>query len=149
MFTGIVEELGDVVAVEDAGATPSGSRVRGAARRSSDAALGDSIAVNGVLPDRRRRATTARSPPTSCSETLDRPRSAALAPGDRVNLERAVTADDAARRPHRAGPRRRHRHRRSRATPSEHWEVVEISLPADLAPLRRREGLDHRRRRLA
>ena len=36
-----------------------------------------------------------------------------------------------------------------RREPGEHWEVVEISLPAGARPLRRRQGLDHRRRRLA
>ena len=38
----------------------------------------------------------------------------------------------AARRPHRPGPRRRRRRDPCAATPSEHWEVVEISLPDGL-----------------
>ena len=47
MFTGIVEELGEVVAVERPAATPAGCAVRGPLVV-SDAAHGDSIAVNGV-----------------------------------------------------------------------------------------------------
>ena len=46
MFTGIVEELGEVVAVEDLGQA-SRLHVRGPLV-TSDAAVGDSIAVNGV-----------------------------------------------------------------------------------------------------
>ena len=41
-------------------------------------------------------------------------------------------AGDPARRAHRPGPRRRHRHDPSSRTPSEHWELVEISLPVEL-----------------
>ena len=37
----------------------------------------------------------------------------------------------------------------ARATAAEHWDLVAISLPADLARYVVREGLDHRRRRLA
>ena len=65
-------------------------------------------------------------------ETLDKTSLRGVRPGDRVNLERAVTADNAARRPHRPGPRRRRRRDPCAATPSEHWEVVEISLPDGL-----------------
>ena len=34
-------------------------------------------------------------------------------------------------------------------TPGDRWEVVRFTLPARGRPLRRGEGLDHRRRRLA
>ena len=132
MFTGIVEELGTVEAIEDQGDAVR-LTIRGRARPRRTPGSGDSIAVNGCCLtvaeprrrdlDRRRHAGDARQ---------DRPR-AASRPGDRVNLERAVTADHAARRPHRAGPRRRRRRRSPRRTPSEHWEVVEVALPADAA----------------
>ena len=62
MFTGIVEELGTVEALED-----QGDAVRLTVRGplvTSDAGSGDSISVNGcclTVADARRRA---RSPPT-------------------------------------------------------------------------------------
>ena len=57
---------------------------------------------------------------------------AGVAPGDRVNLERAVTADK------RLGGHLVQGHVDGvgtvvRRSPSEHWDVVEVSLPADLA----------------
>ena len=62
MFTGIVEELGTVAAVED-----QGDAIRLTIRAATvleDAGLGDSIAVNGcclTVADARRRAP---GPPT-------------------------------------------------------------------------------------
>ena len=63
-------------------------------------------------------------------ETLDKTSLSGVQPGDRVNLERAVTADT------RLGGHIVQGHVDGvgtvvRRTPSEHWEVVEISLPAD------------------
>ena len=94
MFTGIVEELGTVTALElpdasrsDAVLTVSGPLVV------SDAALGDSIAVDGVcltvtsLPE--GGGFTADVMPESLSRTA----LASLAVGRRVNLERAMRAD--------------------------------------------------------
>jgi riboflavin synthase len=93
MFTGIVEEVGSITALDfpngpaaDAVITVSGPLV------ASDASLGDSIAVNGVcltvtaLPD---GGFTADVMPESLSRTA----LGALTPGSRVNLERAVRAD--------------------------------------------------------
>lgn len=93
MFTGIVEEIGTITAIERPGGpggdvvlTVSGPLV------TSDASLGDSIAVSGVcltvtsLPG---GAFTADVMP----ESLTRTSLGALAPGSRVNLERAVRAD--------------------------------------------------------
>jgi riboflavin synthase len=91
MFTGIVEELGTVVSV-----TPvaDGARVVIAATTVlGDAALGDSIAVNGCcltvveLGDGRWAAD-------AVTETLDRTALGRLAAGDRVNLERPVRVED-------------------------------------------------------
>ncbi|MBO9567647.1 MULTISPECIES: riboflavin synthase [Cellulomonas] len=91
MFTGIVEELGTVVALE-AGADAGGDarlRVRGDLV-TSDARLGDSIAVSGVC------LTVAELPGDGTfvadvmPETLRRSALGALVVGDRVNLERAL-----------------------------------------------------------
>jgi riboflavin synthase len=65
-------------------------------------------------------------------ETLEKTSLGVLVPGDRVNLERAVTAQT------RLGGHIVQGHvdgtgRLLSRTPSEHWEVVEVSLPADLA----------------
>ncbi|MFZ4585580.1 MAG: riboflavin synthase [Acidimicrobiia bacterium] len=91
MFTGIVEELGRVRAV-----TPvhGGARIEiDATRVLEDAAIGDSIAVNGccltvVTNDGATWAADAQV------ETLDRTTLGALQAGDPVNLERPVRLAD-------------------------------------------------------
>lgn len=93
MFTGIVEEIGTITAIERPGG-PGGDVVLTVAGPlvTSDASLGDSIAVSGVcltvtsLPG---GAFTADVMP----ESLTRTSLGALVPGSRVNLERAVRAD--------------------------------------------------------
>jgi riboflavin synthase len=129
MFTGIVEELGVVEALVDQGdavrLTVRGPHV------TLDAGLGDSIAVNGcclTVAERDQETFTA----DVMRETLDKTSLGALASGDRVNLERAVTPQT------RLGGHIVQGHvdgtgRIVQRTPSEHWEVVEISLPSDLA----------------
>ena len=89
MFTGIVEELGQVVARQPRGAgavlTVRGPLV------TSDARGGDSIAVNGVcvtVVDLGQHTFTVEV----MKETLDRSTLGGLSAGDPVNLERAVTA---------------------------------------------------------
>ncbi len=128
MFTGIVEELGSVVALEDQGdavrLTVRGPEV------TSDAGLGDSISVNGcclTVVSNQDGAFTA----DVMRETLDKTSLGALVPGARVNLERAVTPAT------RLGGHIVQGHVDGTGTvvsrtPSEHWEVVEVSLPADL-----------------
>lgn len=125
MFTGIVEELGTVEAVED-----QGDAIRltiAASEVLSDAGLGDSIAVNGCcLTVSTRTATTWTA--DVMQETLDKTSLHGVQPGDVVNLERAVTAEK------RLGGHIVQGHvdgvgRVVRRDPSEHWEVVEISLP--------------------
>jgi riboflavin synthase len=93
MFTGIVEEVGTVVAIEfpdgpeaDAVLTVAGSLV------TSDAHHGDSIAVDGVcltVTSFGDGAFTADVMP----ESLRRTALEKVVPGTRVNLERAVRAD--------------------------------------------------------
>lgn len=125
MFTGIVEELGTVEAVEDQGdairLTVTADEVL------SDAGLGDSIAVNGCCLTVATRTATSWTADVM-QETLDKTSLHGVRPGDVVNLERAVTADK------RLGGHLVQGHvdgvgRVVRRTPSEHWEVLEIALP--------------------
>lgn len=87
MFTGIVEELGKVEAMERRG---DGARLRiGCATVLSDAFEGASIAVNGVCltaVDLRAGSFSADVAP----ETMARTNLGDLRPGSRVNLERPV-----------------------------------------------------------
>lgn len=129
MFTGIVEELGEVVDLTDLGdsvrLTVRGPRVL------ADARHGESVAVNGVcltVVSHDAEAFTA----DVMRETLDRTSLGALRPGDPVNLERPMRLggrlDGHLVQGHVDGTGEI----RDR-TPSEHWEVVRVSLPAALA----------------
>src|SRR6478609_1529931 len=88
MFTGIVEELGEVVAIDwhGEGAVLS---VRGSTV-TADARPGDSIAVNGVC---LTVVTVDEAVFTVdvMKESFDRSSLGAVAAGDGVNLERAAT----------------------------------------------------------
>ena len=128
MFTGIVEELGTVAGVED-----QSDAIRltiHAQHVLVDAGLGDSIAVNGcclTVAERDGDTWTA----DVMQETLDKTSLAGVAPGDRVNLERAVTPTT------RLGGHIVQGHvdgvgTIAARTPSEHWEVVEVSMPPEL-----------------
>ncbi|WP_326954708.1 riboflavin synthase [Amycolatopsis sp. NBC_01286] len=89
MFTGIVEEIGEVVAVEQV-TNAARLRVRGPLV-TSDAGHGDSIAVSGVcltVVDVADGEFTV----DVVNETLQRSSLAKVAVGDRVNLERATPA---------------------------------------------------------
>lgn len=128
MFTGIVEELGEVVAVEELGDS-SRLTVRGPLV-TSDAGHGDSIAVNGVcltVVTRQDGVFTA----DVMAETLHRSSLAALRPGSPVNLERAIRLSD------RLGGHLVQGHVDGTGeiiavTPTEHWTVVRVTLPAEL-----------------
>jgi riboflavin synthase len=86
MFTGIVEELGRVEALE-------GSRLRiGAELVLGDAGLGDSIAVNGCCLTLVAQGDGWWEADVS-DETFDRTSLGSLGVGSPVNLERAVRAD--------------------------------------------------------
>ncbi len=128
MFTGIVEELGTVESLVD-----QGDAIRLTVRGplvTSDAGLGDSISVNGCcLTVATRDGDTFTA--DVMLETLAKTSLGALEPGARVNLERAVTPTT------RLGGHIVQGHVDGtgtvvRRTPSEHWELVEISLPSDL-----------------
>ena len=90
MFTGIVEELGTVVALEhgrgDARLVLDGPRVTRGTR------LGDSIAVDGVCLTVTSNVDSVFGVDVM-PETLARTSLGALVPGSLVNLERAVRAD--------------------------------------------------------
>ncbi|GAA3241925.1 riboflavin synthase [Dactylosporangium cerinum] len=88
MFTGIIEELGTVVAIDPLGDSAR-LTIRGATV-TSDAAHGDSISVNGVcltVVDNADGVFTA----DVMGESLDRSTLGSLAAGSAVNLERAAT----------------------------------------------------------
>ena len=129
MFTGIVEELGQVVSVEP-GEESAVLRVRGPLV-TSDATHGASIAVNGVC------LTVVEHDADSFSvdvmaETLRRSSLGDLAAGDPVNLERAMAASS------RFGGHIVQGHVDGTATvtarePGDRWEVVTFTLPATLA----------------
>ena len=130
MFTGIVEELGRVVAVEH-GAQSARLTVEGPLV-AADAVHGASIAVDGVcltVVDH----DDARFTVDVMAETLSRSALAAVRPGQRVNLERAMPADG------RFGGHVVQGHvdgtgRVVAREPGDRWEVVTIALPPDLSP---------------
>lgn len=128
MFTGIVEELGEVLELElgtdSARLTVAGPLV------TSDAVHGASIAVNGVCLTVIEHDAT-RFTVDVMAETLDRSSLGGLRAGDRVNLERAMAASS------RFGGHIVQGHVDGTATilartPGERWELVELSLPTAL-----------------
>jgi riboflavin synthase len=89
MFTGIVEELGTVLARDGGRFRFSGSTVL------EDVTEGASIAVNGVCLTVVEWDTAAGWwEAVAVQETLDRSTIDALEPGDRINLERPVRLTD-------------------------------------------------------
>ncbi|MFE4360724.1 riboflavin synthase [Kitasatospora sp. NPDC056800] len=93
MFTGIIEELGEVVSIEEIGDS-SRIRLRGPVV-CTGARHGDSIAVNGVCltvvdSPAELAAGTGEFSADVMAETLHRSSLGELAPGSRVNLERAM-----------------------------------------------------------
>jgi riboflavin synthase len=129
VFTGIVEERGEVVAVQD---LPDAARVTIAGPLvTSDARLGDSISVNGVcltvveVADGAFTADVMR-------ETLVRSSLDKITPGEPVNLERAAEVGK------RFGGHIVQGHVDgtgvilSRET-SPHWDLVRVGIPHRLA----------------
>jgi riboflavin synthase len=145
MFTGIVEDLGEVEAVEQLGDFAR-IHVR-SATVTDDARPGDSIAVNGVCLTVTALLGSGTPPPGDAvrspgspggftadvmGETLARSSLASVAAGARVNLERSVRMAD------RLGGHLVQGHVDGTGTvirrdPQEHWEVVRIRLPEGIA----------------
>ena len=133
MFTGIVEDLGEVEAIDH-----QGDFARIYVRSSvvtSDARPGDSICVSGVCLT--VTGLIGGSPPTGFTadvmgETLRHSSLKSLSPGTKVNLERSVRLED------RLGGHLVQGHTdgtgtiQSRVSHAD-WDVVRVSLPASLA----------------
>lgn len=130
MFTGIIEELGEVTAVASLDDDAMRLEVVGPTV-TADARHGDSIAVNGVC----LTVTTVgngRFTADVMLETMLRSSLRDVVPGSRVNLERPVTLST------RLGGHLVQGHVDGTGVvlsrqPSEHWEIVRVGLPADLA----------------
>ncbi|MFE9201579.1 riboflavin synthase [Micromonospora sp. NPDC007230] len=130
MFTGIVEELGEVVRTTETGGDSALVAIRGPLV-TSDARHGDSIAVNGVcltVVDVDGGVFTA----DVMGETLRRTALGALRPGDPVNLERAAALGS------RLGGHLVQGHVDGvgeivSREPAAQWETVRFRLPAALS----------------
>ena len=139
LFTGIVEDLGEVEAVEHLGDFAR-IHVRSTVV-TQDARLGDSICVNGVcltvtglITSRgaEHSATPTGFTADVMGETLRHSSLKSVSPGTKVNLERSVRLAD------RLGGHLVQGHTDGTATitgrdPQQDWEVVRIGLPAGLA----------------
>lgn len=130
MFTGIVEELGTVVAIEDLG-SDARLRVRGPLV-TSDAHLGDSIAVDGVCLTVSELPGDGTFAADVMPESLRRTALGTLVPGAPVNLERALAVGG------RYGGHVVQGHVDGvgtilRRDPGERWDEVEVAVPAPLA----------------
>ncbi|MGI4896089.1 MAG: riboflavin synthase [Janthinobacterium lividum] len=130
MFTGIVEEIGEVVAVER-GEASARLTVRGPLV-TSDAVHGASIAVDGVCLTVVDQPDEASFTVDVMAETLQRSSLFDVAPGRPVNLERALAAHG------RLGGHIVQGHvdatgTVSHRTPGDAWEVVRVAIPTTLA----------------
>lgn len=130
MFTGIVEELGEVTG-RDVLSDAERLTIRGAVV-TADAGHGDSIAVNGVCLTVADLLPGGHFTADVMAETLNRSNLGDLQVGSRVNLERAAAVNS------RLGGHIVQGHVDGTGeivarTPSEHWEVVRIEMPAEVA----------------
>jgi riboflavin synthase len=133
LFTGIVEDLGEVQAVEHLGDFAR-IHVRSAVV-TQDARVGDSICVNGVCLT--VTGMVGGTPPRGFTadvmgETLRYSSLKSLSPGTKVNLERSVRLED------RLGGHLVQGHTDGTGTIQSRvshvdWDVVRVSLPAGLA----------------
>ncbi|GAA3742852.1 riboflavin synthase [Salinactinospora qingdaonensis] len=133
MFTGIVEELGEVTAITPVGDSPGeAARITiHAPTVTSDLAHGDSVAVEGVCVTVTDISGASFSADVM-KETLDRSHLGALQPGTPVNLERAAHVSA------RIGGHIVQGHVDGighiiERTPGTEWESVRIALPAHLS----------------
>jgi riboflavin synthase len=138
VFTGIIEEIGEVVSVEgrgDSAVLSISARKIGEGIAGGETGKGASIAVNGVCLT--VTGWTVDDPVCRIgfdvmAETLKRSVIGGLRPGDKVNLERAVRVDS------RLGGHVVQGHVDGTGvivsrTPGDGWEAVRFGLPADLA----------------
>ncbi|WP_314646214.1 riboflavin synthase [uncultured Microbacterium sp.] len=131
MFTGIIEEIGEITAIAPAG---DGWRLTvRAPKAAADAAHGESIAVSGVC------LTVVGSTPDTfdadvMKQTLDVAALGTATVGTRVNIEKAMPVGA------RLGGHIVQGHvdgvgEVREVRPGAQWSVLRISLPSDLAPL--------------
>ena len=129
MFTGIVEELGRVVRLETV--EDSARLTVEAPTVTQDVSLGDSVSVNGCcLTVAAVHGSTFTA--DLMAETLTRTTLGSQAPGDPVNLERALRASD------RLGGHIVQGHVDATAEVlnhhrGEHWDLLRIGLPQEIA----------------
>ena len=129
MFTGIVEELGRVIRLETI--EDSARLTVEAPTVTQDVSLGDSVSVNGCcLTVTAVHGSTFTA--DLMAETLTRTTLGSQAPGDPVNLERALRAGD------RLGGHIVQGHVDATAEVldhhrGEHWDLLRISLPQEIA----------------
>ena len=129
MFTGIVEELGRVIRLETI--EDSARLTVEAPTVTQDASLGDSISVNGCcLTVAAMHGNTFTA--DLMAETLTRTTLGSQAPGDPVNLERALRATD------RLGGHIVQGHVDATAevldrSHGEHWDLLRVGLPREIA----------------
>ena len=129
MFTGIVEELGRVVRLETV--EDSARLTVEAPTVTQDVNLGDSVSVNGCcLTVTAVHGSTFTA--DLLAETLTRTTLGSQAPGDPVNLERALRASD------RLGGHIVQGHVDATAEVldhhhGEHWDLLRIGLPQEIA----------------
>lgn len=148
MFTGIVEALGTIVAIDREAESSSDQAEASSSNKDRDTpdfiritvdapgvtdtlSKGDSLAVNGVcLTDAGHEGTAVKL--DVMGETLNRTTLGGIRPGDRVNLERAVQPSQ------RLGGHIVQGHvdgtaRLLSRDPHDKWEVFRFSLPSNLA----------------
>lgn len=129
MFTGIIEDTGEVTELQRLGDSARLTVRTGLPVQ--DLTLGSSVAVSGVcltVVERGEKCFTA----DVMAETLSRSTIGDLGPGDRVNLERALAADG------RLDGHIVQGHVDGTGTvvdrtPGQRWEVLRIALPAELS----------------
>lgn len=136
MFTGLIEEIGEVTAIE-----PVADSLRLTVRGplvTSDVAHGDSIQVSGVcltvIDQGSDDAGAGWFTADVMAQSIRMSTLGELRPGDPVNLERAARVDS------RLGGHIVQGHvdgiaTLTRVTDGEQWRVLRFSLPRELAPL--------------
>ena len=131
MFTGIIEEMGEITAIAPAG---DGWRLTvRAPRAAADAVHGESIAVSGVCLT-VVGSTADTFDPDVMKQTLDVAAIGSATVGTRVNIEKAMPVGA------RLGGHIVQGHVDGvgdvlEVRPGAQWSVLRISLPSDLAPL--------------